>query len=115
MRFARSSPPPTVGRFDPELRVIEYIATRIGESERGPRIWMHPADARLRLVVDGELVWVHFSRGQQVAQLVVDPTIPEHGCVIRDIGGVDLAEAVRVTKPNLDTPEPQSPHGGTVA
>jgi anaerobic selenocysteine-containing dehydrogenase len=105
MYFAHPSGLPQLSNFEPELRVVEYVATRKGERERGPQIRLHPADAKLRLLLDGELVWVRGPRGAQVAPLVIDASIAEHSCALRDIAGVDLAEAVRVSKPDLDTPK----------
>ena len=96
---------PSLSSFEPELRVVEYVATKKGDAERGPQIWLNPADAKRRGVTGGELVWVKGERGQQVAALVVDDTVAEHTCLIRDIAGVDLAGAVRVVKPDLDTPK----------
>lgn len=83
---------------------MRYVATRMDEPERGPQIRLNPADARVRLLVDGELAWVVGPRGQQLAAVVVDEGVREHECVLRDVPGVTLAEAVRVTKPDLDAP-----------
>lgn len=96
---------PTLSSFDPELRVVQYLATKKGDAERGPQIWLNPTDAARRGAVDGELVWVKGGRGQQVAKLVVDATVAEHTCRLRDVAGMDLSEAVRVSKPDLDTPK----------
>lgn len=105
MRFARSSVAPSVGSFDPELRVVRYVATRKGDAERGPAIWMCSADARVRLMLDGELIWIHAPHGgQQLATLGIDDTVEPHTCVLRDIPGVVLSEAIRVSKPDLDSP-----------
>jgi hypothetical protein len=49
-------------------------------------------------------VWVRGPRGQQIAELVVDDDVPEHACVLRDIASVSVGDAVRVVKPDLDTP-----------
>jgi len=109
MRFARSSVSPSVGSFDPELRVVEYIATRKDDAERGPAIWMNARDAHVRLLVDGELVWIHAPRGgQQLATLGIDDAVADHTCVLRDIPGVVLSEAIRVSKPDLDSPPSRS-------
>lgn len=90
--------------YQPELRVIEHIATRRGDPERGSQVRMSAPDARLRMLTDGELVWVRGPRGQQIAELVVDDAVPEHACVLRDIASVSVGDAVRVVKPDLDTP-----------
>ena len=108
MAFFRQSPIPTIPSFQPELRVIEHRATRRDEQERGPQVRMCGADARLRLLTDGELAWVQGPRGQQLAEVVVDEEIPEHDCALRDMPGVVVSESVRVVKPDLDTP--RRPH-----
>jgi anaerobic selenocysteine-containing dehydrogenase len=105
MRFSQSSGIPQLASFDPELRVVMYIATHLSDPERGPQVRLSPADARVRLLVNGELARVHGPRRQQVvAQVLIDERLAEHTCVLRDIPGVDLSEAVRVSKPDLDTP-----------
>lgn len=104
MRFFRASPPPSLISFQPELRVIEYIATRRGEPERGPQVRLCSADAKLRLLSDGELAWIQGSRGQQLAEVVIDDDIPGYSCALRDVPGVVLSEQVRVVKPDLDSP-----------
>jgi anaerobic selenocysteine-containing dehydrogenase len=104
MQFFKSSSVPQLSSFEPELTVAKYIATRKDEPQRGPRVWLHPNDAKRRLLVDGELAWVQGSRGQQLATVEIDPTVAEHTCTIRDVAGVTLSEAVRVTKPDLDSP-----------
>jgi anaerobic selenocysteine-containing dehydrogenase len=104
MRFSRSSVIPMLSSFDPELRVVEYVATKKGDAERGPQVRLNPVDAQRRLLVEGELAWVKGSQGQQVAPVVVDETIAEYTCGLRDIAGVMLSESVRVSKPDLDTP-----------
>lgn len=112
MRFLRMDGVPTLSSYDPELLVAGYVATRASDPARGPQVRLHPADARRRLLTDGELVWVYGPRGQQVATLVVDDAVAEHTCVLRDVAGVTLSERVRVSKPNLDAPKRAA---GTVA
>lgn len=90
--------------YQPELRVIEHIATRRDEPERGSQVRMSSPDARIRMLTDGELAWVRGPRGQQIAEVVVDDEVPEHACVLRDIASVSVGDAVRVVKPDLDTP-----------
>lgn len=105
MRFFGSSPAPSVGSFQPELHVVEYLATRKGEPERGPQIRLSPTDARLRLLTEGELAWVRGSRGQQLAEVLIDNSVPDFSCALRDVPGVVLSEMVRVVKPDLDSPK----------
>lgn len=104
MKFFGSSPTSSENLFQPELRVIEYLATRKDDTERGPQVRLSGADARFRMLTEGELAWVRSERGQQLAEVVVDETVPLHACVLRDIPGVLAAEPVRVVKPDLDTP-----------
>ncbi len=104
MKFFGSSPALSESVFQPELRVIEYVATRKGETERGPQVRLSGVDARFRLLADGELAWVRGARGQQLAEVVIDDSIPQHACALRDVPGILAAEAVHVVKPDLDTP-----------
>lgn len=105
MRFFKSAAPPSLASFQPELRVIEYVGTRRGEPDRGPQIRLCSSDAKLRLLTDGELAWVQTPRGQQLAELMIDDSIPEYACALRDVAGVVLSEQVRVVKPDLDSPK----------
>ncbi len=106
MRFFGSSPSvPGLASFQPELCVIEYIATRRDEPDRGPQVRLCSADAKVRLLAEGELAWVQGARGQQLAELAIDDDIPEYSCALRDVPGVVLSERVRVVKPDLDSPK----------
>lgn len=87
-----------------DLRVTRYIATRRGDPERGPMIWMRGADALLRLVENGELVWVFGPRRHELAELAIDESIPEGDVMVRDVAGLSISEYIRVSKPDLDTP-----------
>lgn len=91
-------------RFRPQLNVVEYISTRKGDTDRGPMVRMRSSEAHIRLVQDGELVWVAGPRRQEIALLVIDEAIPEGSVALRDIGGVTISEAVTVSKPDTDTP-----------
>ena len=105
MKFFGSTPAPvTDSAFQPELRVIEYVATRKGDPDRGPQVKLCAIDARFRVLSNGELAWVRSARGQQLAEVLIDDAFPQHMCGLRDIPGVLAAEAVRVVKPDLDTP-----------
>jgi len=88
--------------FQPWLMVSQYIATRAGDSERGPLVRLHPSEARKRLLEDGELVWVYGPRRHELAVLVVDDTVPPGNVVARDILGIAPAEIVRVVKHDFD-------------
>ncbi|CAN5595923.1 hypothetical protein BH23GEM1_BH23GEM1_05440 [soil metagenome] len=89
---------------DGDLRVARYIATRRGDPERGPKIWMRSSDALIRLVQNGELVWVFGPRRQELAELEIDDSLADGDAVVRDIAGLSLSEYIRVSKPDLDTP-----------
>ena len=65
---------------------------------------MNSSDARTRLLVDGELVWVHGPRRQELAVLEVDDTVAPGNVVARDIVGISPTEKVRVVKPDVDAP-----------
>lgn len=89
--------------FQPPLRVAGFIATRRGDAERGPMIRMSAQEARLRLLQDGELAWVHGPRRNELAVVVIDDNVPAGGVVARDIAGITVVDSVRVTKPDLDS------------
>ena len=91
-------------RFRPQLMVTEYVSTRRGDAERGPMVRLNGAEAKIRLIQDGELVWVQGPRRKEIAVLVVDDSIPVRAVALRDIAGVALSEHVTVTKPDLDNP-----------
>jgi anaerobic selenocysteine-containing dehydrogenase len=85
------------------LRVSELIATRVGEADRGPAVFMHPNDARERLLNDGELAWVYGPRRHELATVILDEGIKLGDVVLRDVAGASPSEVVRVIKPDLDT------------
>jgi anaerobic selenocysteine-containing dehydrogenase len=84
------------------LRVERLIASRRGDEERGPAIWLHPEDARTRLLVDGELAWVYGPRRHELATVHVDPEQRRGDVTLRDVAGASPSEIVRVIKPDLD-------------
>ena len=108
MRLNRPKPIPSLERSSPQLRVMQLVATRRGDAERGPEVRLHPDDAVIRFLVDGELVWIQGPRVNQIAPLVLDHTVAPYTCTLRDVGGVDVSEFVRVVKPDLDTPPRQN-------
>lgn len=91
-----------------DLRVARYIATRRGDAERGPKIWMRASDALIRLVENGELVWVFGPRRHELAELEINDSIPEGDVIVRDVAGLSISEYVRVAKPDLDAPPGRS-------
>jgi anaerobic selenocysteine-containing dehydrogenase len=85
------------------LRVVSFTGTRATDVERGPQVRLSPEDAHARLLVDGELAWVHGPRRQELASVVVDERVKRGDVALRDIAGVSLSEVVRVVKPDLDS------------
>ena len=88
--------------YNPPMQVVRFIATRRGDADRGPLIRMNADEARLRLLMDGELVWVYGPRRHDLATLRVDNSLPRGGVVVRDIAGVAPSEVVRVVKVDAD-------------
>jgi hypothetical protein len=97
--------------YFPPLQVVEFIATRRGDEARGPMVRMNGNEARIRLLDDGELVWVKGPRRQELAVLEIDDALPRGGAVVRDIAGVAVSEIIRVVKPDLDSGEPRGRPG----
>lgn len=91
-------------RFDPQLKVTEYISTRKGDPDRGPMVWMHGREAQFRLLEDGELVRVAGPRRQEFAVLHIDDSVEPGNVALRDVAGVAVSESVTVSKPDTDTP-----------
>jgi anaerobic selenocysteine-containing dehydrogenase len=90
--------------FRPQLRILEYIATKRGDPERGPMIWISPTDAKIRLLQQGELAWIQGPRRNELAIVVIDDSVPDGSVKVRDIAGVTVTEHVVVSKPDLDSP-----------
>ena len=58
----------------------------------------------MRLLEDGELVWVYGPRRHELATRGVDDALPRGGVVLRDIAGAaPSSEIVRVVQARLDT------------
>lgn len=91
-------------QYNPPLRVLRLIATRLGDPERGSAIWMRSDDARQRLLINGELVWVHGPQRHELATLFIDDTLPRGNVVLRDIVGAQPSEIVKIVKVDTDSP-----------
>jgi anaerobic selenocysteine-containing dehydrogenase len=85
------------------LRVATFVGTRASDPDRGPQVRMHPEDARVRLLSDGELAWVYGPRRQELATVVLDESMRRGDVGLRDIAGASPSELVRVIKPDLDS------------
>ncbi|MEP6904441.1 MAG: hypothetical protein ABI875_00080 [Gemmatimonadales bacterium] len=103
MKRLSTNGPTATFSFRPELRVLEYFATKRGDGVRGPMIRLSPTDARIRLLVAGELAWVQGPRRNELAVVEISEDIPDGSLVARDIAGITVSERVVVTKPDLDT------------
>lgn len=97
--------------YNPPLRVLRFIGTRQGDPERGPAIWMRSDDAQRRLLIDGELVWVHGPGRHELATLHIDDSLPRGDVVLRDVAGARPSEIVTIVKVDTDSP----PRRGTLA
>lgn len=85
------------------LRVSVLVATRAGDAERGPAVFMHPTDAQNRLLNEGELAWVYGPRRHELATVFFDAELTRGDVALRDLAGSSPSETVRVIKPDLDT------------
>lgn len=85
------------------LRVSALIATRSGDEHRGPAVFMHPDDAKQRLLNEGELAWVYGPRRHELATVNLSAEIKVGDVTLRDVLGASPSEVVRVIKPDLDT------------
>lgn len=90
--------------YNPPLQVLQFIATRNGDAERGPLVKLCSFDAKLRMVSEGELVWVYGPKRHDLAPVGIDETVPKGGLVVRDISGIVLTDIVRLVKTSTDRP-----------
>lgn len=104
-RLRSESPAVKLGvRFEPELKVTEYISTHKGDADRGPMVRITSKEARVRLLEDGELVWVRGPRRNELAVLMIDDSVGDGHAGLRDVAGVAVSESITVSKPDTDTP-----------
>jgi len=90
--------------FTPPLQVMGFLATRRGDPDRGPEVRMNAQEAAIRMLIDGELVYVYGPRRHELALIRVDDDVPRGGVVVRDVAGVAPSEIVRVRKVEDDRP-----------
>jgi anaerobic selenocysteine-containing dehydrogenase len=91
-------------RLNAPLRVARLIATRAGDAERGTEVRMRADDARTRLIEDGELVWVHGPRRQELATVRIDDSLPRGDVILRDVAGASPSEIITLVKAAHGTP-----------
>lgn len=93
--------------YNPPLQVVGFVGTRRGDEERGPAISLNREEASLRLLVDGELVFIHGPRRKELAPVIVDDDVPRGGVIVRDIAGVMVSDVIKLVKPDMDRgPQP---------
>ena len=88
--------------YNPPLQVVGFIGTRRGDAERGPAISLNREEASLRLLADGELVFIHGPRRKELAPVIVDDEVPRGGVVVRDIAGLMISDVIKLVKPDMD-------------
>lgn len=93
--------------YNPPLQVVGFLGTRRGDPERGPQVRIRGEEAALRMLVDGEMVWIQGPRRQELAAVVIDEAVPRGGVVVRDIAGLAVSEIITLRKPDVDTPPPR--------
>jgi len=96
---------------NPPLQVVGYSATRKGDPDRGPRVALRPDDAAVRLLNEGELVWVQGPRRNELATVVLDPALPRGGAAVQDIAGLAVSEVIRLVRPDRERPNIPTPRG----
>jgi hypothetical protein len=84
--------------YNPPLQVMELIATRRGDPERGPEVRINGNEARLRQLADGALCWVVGPRRQEIATLRIADDLPRGAAVLRDVLGAAPSEVIRLRK-----------------
>ncbi len=93
--------------YNPPLQVVGFVGTRRGDEERGPAISLNREEASLRLLADGELVFIHGPRRKELAPVIVDDDVPRGGVIVRDIAGVMVCDVIKLVKPDMDRgPQP---------
>jgi len=88
--------------YQPPLLLAGFVASKKGDGDRGPMVKLNPDEAKIRLLEDGELVWVYGPRRHDLAILRVDESVPTGAAVARDIAGIAPSEIVRVVKHDFD-------------
>lgn len=84
--------------YNPPLQVVQFIGTRAGDADRGPEVRLNAYEAHVRMVTDGDLVWVYGPRRHDLATVRVDDSLPRGGLVARDILGLAPSEVVRLVR-----------------
>ncbi len=93
--------------YNPPLQVVGFVDSRRGDPDRGPAIRMNADEARIRMIVDGELVFISGPTRKELAPVTIDDDVPKGGVIVRDILGVMVTDVVKLVKPDMDRgPQP---------
>lgn len=88
--------------YNPPLQVVGFVGSRRGDAERGPAISLNREEASMRMLADGELVFIQGPRRKELAPVIIDDEIPRGGVVVRDIAGVMVSDVIKLVKPDMD-------------
>jgi len=93
--------------YNPPLQVVCFIDSRRGDPDRGPSIRINAIEARVRMLVDCELVFISGPTRKELAPVTIDDDVPNGGVIVRDILGLLVTDVVTLTKPDMDRgPQP---------
>jgi hypothetical protein len=88
--------------YNPPLQVVGFIGSRRGDAERGPALRLNSDEARIRMLTDGELVFIIGPRRKELADVIIDDSVPRGGIVARDVAGLMVSDVVKLVKPDMD-------------
>lgn len=93
--------------YNPPLQVVGFIDSRRGDPDRGPAIRLNAIEARIRMLADGELVFVSGPTRKELAPVTIDDNVPKGGVIVRDMLGLAVTSIVKLIKPDMDRgPQP---------
>lgn len=92
------------GLYNPPIQVIGFIATKSGDTERGPEIRINAYEAHVRMLHENQYVWVYGPRRHELAAVRIDDSLPRGGLVARDIAGLAPSEVVTLVRVHGDRP-----------
>jgi hypothetical protein len=87
-----------VAEYNPPLQVVELVATKRGDPQRGPEVRLNSNEARLRQVKDGGLAWVIGPRRKEIATVRVDDSLRRGTAVLQDVLGAAPSEIISLMK-----------------
>ncbi len=87
-----------MAEYNPPLQVVELVATKRGDPQRGPEVRLNSNEARLRAVQDGGLAWVIGPRRKEIATVRVDDSLRRGTAILQDVLGAAPSEVIRLQK-----------------